>query len=67
MTKKCYQKNNEKCRKETREKYQNLSEEEKNKRRQKVKERYQNLHEKQKQKLLEYIKNYCLAHKKLTV
>ena len=61
-----YQKHKERLQREASEKYQNLSEEEKDKRRKKFRERYQNLPEEQKQKLLEYMKNYYLAHKKVT-
>ena len=58
MTNKYYWKNKEKLRKETREKYQNLSEEQKEKRRKKIRGRYQNLSEEQKHKLLEYMRSY---------
>ena len=56
MINKYYQKHKERLRKEARERYQNLSEEEKGKRRKKVRDRYQNLPEERKQELLEYIK-----------
>ena len=42
MANNCYQKHKERLRKEARKKYQNLSEEEKDKRWKKVPERYQN-------------------------
>ena len=64
MVNKYFQKNKEKLRKEARERYQNLPEEEKDKRRKKIRERYQNLPEEQKKKLLEYMKKYSLVHKK---
>ena len=51
-----YQTHKERLQKVARERYQNLSEEEKHKRRKKVQDRYQNLPEEQKQKLLEYMK-----------
>ena len=44
--------------------YQNLSEEEKDKRQKKVRHRYQKLPEEQKQKLLEYTKKILLTNKK---
>ena len=48
-----------------RKRYQNLSEEEKDKTAKKnVRDRYQNIPEEKKQKLLEYMKKYYLAHKK---
>ena len=40
---------------------------EKRKGKKKVQERYQNLSEKHKEKLLEYMRNYYLAYKKITV
>ena len=45
-------------------KYQNLSKEEKERKRQYNRERNKNLSEEQKQKLVEYMRNYYLAHKK---
>ena len=48
MTTKCYQKHEERLLKEAHERYQNLSEEGKEKRSKKVQERYQNLSEKTK-------------------
>ena len=71
----CYQKHKERFRKEARARYQNLSEEEKDKRLQKVQDRYPNLPEDQKQKYMKnmniyiyeiykYMKKYYLAHKK---
>ena len=67
MTNKYYQKHKERLRKEAHEKYQNISEEEKDKRQIRVQERYQNLPKEQKQKLLEYMKLYYLVHKKVSV
>ena len=46
-------------RKKARERYQDLSEEEKNKTQQYVHERYKNLSENKKQKLVEYRKKHC--------
>ena len=57
-------KNKQRLQKEAHERYQNLSEEEKDTTQKKVQDRYQNLPEEQKQKLLEYMKKYYLAHKK---
>ena len=73
MISKYYQKNKEKLQKEARERYQNLSEEEKTK--SAINKRYQNFTKKEKeegrhyyqehkQKLPEYRRNYYLAHKK---
>ena len=59
MTNKYYQKHKERLGKEARKRYQNLAEEEKEK-----KGGSKNPSEKQKQKLVEYMKNYYLAHKK---
>ena len=67
MTANYYQKHKEKLQKEARKKYQNLSEDEKDKRRKKGLRKIQNLPEEQIQKLLQYMKNYYLAHKKVTV
>ena len=56
---KYYQKNKEKVeKKKSRKRYQNLSEEEKNKRQEYGHERYKNLSEDEKQKLVEYRKRY---------
>ena len=44
-----------------RDKYRNLSEEEKNKKREYGKNRYCNISEEKKQRLKEYQKNYCEA------
>ena len=66
MTNKCYQKHNERLRKEERIKHQNLSEEEKDKRRKKVQERHQNLLEVEKEKSVSIIVNVtkiCLRDK----
>ena len=48
----------------TREKHENLSEEEKEKWRQYHREQNKNLSEEEKQKQVEYMRNYYLAHKK---
>ena len=53
-----YQEHKERLQKEALERYQNLSEEEKDKRQNK------NLSEEQKQKLLEHRRNYYLTHNK---
>ena len=63
MVNKYYQKHKEKLRKEARERYQNLSEEEK-KKRQYHRERNKNLSEEENGKKVEYMRNYYLAHKK---
>ena len=60
MTNKYYQEH----KKRLRERYQNLSEEEKDRWQKKVQNRYENLPEEQKQKLLEYINKYYFAHKR---
>ena len=59
MTNKYYQKHKERLGKEARKRYRNLAEEEKEK-----KGGSKNPSEKQKQELVEYMKNYYLAHKK---
>ena len=46
-----------------RDKYRNLSEEEKNKKREYGRNRYHNMSEEKKQELKEYPKNYCEASK----
>ena len=53
-----YQRNKERLKNQARDKYRNLSEEEKNKNRKYGKIRYQNMSEEKKQKLKEYKKNY---------
>ena len=76
MTTNYYHKHKEKPQNDARERYQNLSEEEKYKRRKKARERYQNfteeekekkrnknLSEEQKNKLAEYRRNYYLTHR----
>ena len=50
-------------REQARDKYRNLSEEEKNKKREYGKNRYHNMSEEKKQRLKEYRKNYCEAKK----
>ena len=74
MTTNNYQKGKEKLRKEACEKYQNLSEKEKDKRQKKARERYlkkkkaknssKNLSEENEKKLAEFSRNYYSAHKK---
>ena len=75
MVNKYYQMHKERLRKETRERYQNLSEEEKDKKQKKAWERYQHFTEEEKekrcqfyqeckQKLPEYRIHYYLTHKK---
>ena len=58
-----YQRNKERLKKQTRDKYRNLSKEEKNKKRKCGKNRYHNMSEEKKQKLKEYQKNYREAKK----
>ena len=73
MVNKCYQKHIENLRKEVRERYQNIYEEDKNKRLEKTQVRYQNFNEGEKEKrckyyqerqpkLSEYRRNYSLTH-----
>ena len=64
MTNNYYQKQKEKLQKEVRKRYQNPSEEEKEKKCQYHCKRNKNLSWEQKQKLVEYMRNYYLAHKK---
>ena len=75
MVNKYYQKHKEILRKEARERYQNLSEEEKDKRRKKVRERYLNFtkvekakmrqyYHERKRKLPDYRRKFYLVHKK---
>ena len=59
------QRNRERLKKQARDKYRNLSEEEKNKKRKYGKNRYHNMSEETKQKLKEYQKNYREAKKKV--
>ena len=61
MVNKYYQKHKRKLLKEACERYQNLSEEEKDRRHKKVQDRYKKLLEEQKQKLLEYMKKKILS------
>ena len=49
----------ERCREQARDKYRNLSEEEKNKKREYGRNSYHNMSEGKKQRLNEYQKNYC--------
>ena len=58
-----YQRNKERLKKQARDKYRNLSEEEKNKKREYGTERCNNMSEQKKQKLKEYQKNYREAKK----
>ena len=53
-----YKNNKERLREQARDKYRNLSEEEKNKKRAYGKNRYHNMSEEKKQRLKEYQKNY---------
>ena len=64
MTSNYYQKHKENLRKEARERCQNLSEEEKDKKCQYHREREKNLSEEEKEKKVEYMINSYLAHKK---
>ena len=59
-----YQKNKEKLQNEARERYQNLSEEEKEKKCQYHCDRTKNLSEEEKQKKVEYMGNYYLSSRK---
>ena len=58
-----YENDDERLRRQARDKYRNLSEEEKNKKRKYGKNRYCNMSEKKKQRLKEYQKNYREAKK----
>ena len=62
-TKDYYGNGKERLRKQARDKYRNLSVEEKNEKRKYGKNRYHNMSEEKKQKLKEYQKNYCKAKK----
>ena len=53
----CYKNGKERLREKARDKYRNLSEEDKNKKREYGKNRYHNMSEEKKQKLKEYQKN----------
>ena len=64
MVSKYYQKNKEKLQNEARERYQNLSEEEKEKKCQYHCDRTKNLSEEEKQKKVEYMGNYYLSRRK---
>ena len=64
---KYYQNNRERLQKKARERYQDLSEEEKNKTQQYVHERYKNLSENKKQRLVEYRKKHYEKWKNNTV
>ena len=61
MVNKCNQKNKEKLKKEARERYQNLCEEEKEKKGQYHQDRNKNPFEEEKQKNVKYMGNYYLA------
>ena len=65
MVNKYYRKNKEKLPKKACERYQNLSEEDKEKKRQYNRVRNKNLSEEEKEKKVGYIRNYYLAHKKI--
>ena len=56
-----YKNNKERLREQARDKYRNLSEEEKNKKREYGKNRYCNMSEEEKKRLKEYQKNYRQA------
>ena len=58
-----YKNNNERLKKQTRDKYRSLSEEDKNKKREYGKSRYHNMSEEKKQKLKEYQRKYREAKK----
>ena len=58
-----YKNNNERLKKQARDKYTNLSEEDKNKKREYGKNRYHNMSEEKKQKLKEYQRKYREAKK----
>ena len=62
-----YQRNRERLKKQARDKYKNLSEEEKNKKKEYGKNRYHNMSKENKQKLKEYQKNYREAKKSLNI
>ena len=64
MVNKYYQKNKERLQNEARERYQNLSEEEKEKKCQYHCDRTKNLSEEEKQKKVEYMGNYYLSSRK---
>ena len=64
MVNKYYQKNKEKLQNEARERYQNPSEEEKEKKCQYHCDRTKNLSEEEKQKKVEYMGNYYLSSRK---
>ena len=58
-----YKNNKDRLRRQARDKYRNLSEEEKNKKGEYGKKRYRNMSEEKKEKLKEYRKNYREAKK----
>ena len=58
-----YENDKDRLRKQTSDKYRNLSEEEKDKKREYGKNRYHNMSEEKKQRLKEYQKNYREAKK----
>ena len=64
MVKKYYQKHKEQLRNEARERYQNLSEEEKKKKHRYHRERNKNISKEKKEEKVGYGKNCYLAHKK---
>ena len=64
MVHKYYQKHKEKLRKEARERYQNLSEEEKEKKCHYHRDPNKNFSEEEHKKKVENMRNYYLAHKK---
>ena len=62
-----YENDKERLRGQVRDKYRNLSEEEKNKKREYGRNRYRNMSEEKKQRLKEYQKNYHKAKKSLNI
>ena len=62
-----YQRSRERLKKQARDEYKNLSEEEKNKKKEYGKNRYHNMSKENKQKLKEYQKNYREAKKSLNI
>ena len=63
MVDKYYQNSKEKLQKEACERYQNLSEEEKETKRRYHRDRNKKISEEEKENKVEYMKNYYLAHK----
>ena len=63
LEQKYYENYKDRLRKQERQKYRNLSEEDKNKKRQYGKNRYHNMSKEKKQKLKQYQKHYCEVKK----